>query len=447
MSSNREILHRCHPTHKQQQSETILNKARLSRKRPPVSPSILFSQANSNSHNESVYGFGDVPRTEAAFIKQTSETTKENRKFFKPSRRKKTTSGPICQLKSTTSNTEDEKTDKRQRLLDWLKASQAKRDENNRQVFSRWIEKMDSMKAQVREQSTCPTFYCDYLPLPHVLYSAISNCQEEAIGTPTVYLGVPQFMYHPQTELIDPQLMHNAECFLKMSDQLVDVGPASEYEYGFPDNPGLLSNHDFYAQTQGESTQEALIEKADLTSSCAENAMQYGAPGASIVPASMNYTTTAPIVFPIPCMHYFNQSAEEPNIVVPSGDGIDNSATSILGPKPPSSPILFQTDFRQMAQAPPSCSFVNRSKHPVANTLYSPNEGFNASPSMRDLTFVYNHANPALNFDMIHWNSLLDDISNKMSALPQDVGKQAIFQEMLLSELSTGLKGGVHEGK
>lgn len=454
MSSNREFLHRSHPIHKQQQSEVTLNKVRLSRKRPPVSSSTPFGQANSNVRRNSVYGFGDVPGTEAAFAIHRSEAAVENGKCSKPSKKKKPTSGPICQPKPTTENTEDEKPDKRQRLLDWLKASQAKRDENNRQVFSRWIEKMDSMKTQVREQSPCPTFYCDYLPLPHVLYSAISNCQEETIGTPTVYLSVPQFMYHPHPELIDPQLIHNAECFLKRSDQMADVGSTPECEYYFPDNPGLLCNHDFYAQTfgsksQGESgsTQEVSSERNDLASMGAENLITYGAPGTPIIPAPMNYTTTAPIVFPIPCMHYFNHSAEEANIAVPGGDGIDNSAASILGPKPPSSPLLFQTDLKQIAQAPLSCSFVNHSKHPVNNTFYPPNESFNASSSVRDLALVCNHANPALNFDMIHWNSLLDDISNKVSAPPRDVEKQAIFQEMLLSELSTSLKGGVQEGE
>ncbi|KAH9282925.1 hypothetical protein ECG_04389 [Echinococcus granulosus] len=452
MSSNREFLHSSRPTHKQQQSEVSLNKARLSRKRPPISPSTIFGQINSNFHKDSVYGFGDVPGTEAALAKHHSEAAVENGKCPKSSKKKKPTSGPICQLKPTATNTEDEKPDKRQRLLDWLKASQAKRDENNRQVFSRWIEKMDNMKTQVQEQSSCPTFYCDYLPLPHVLYSAISNCQEEAIGTPTVYLGVPPFMYQPQPELIDPQLLHSAECFLKRPDQLVDVGSTSECEYYFPDNPGLICNHDFYAQTFGpkpqggsESTPETSSEKPDLASVGAENPVSYATPGTPIIPAPVNYTTAAPIVFPIPCMHYFNHSSEEPNIVVPSGDGIDNSAASILGSKPSSSPLLLQTDLRQMTQAPPSCSFVKHSKHPMGDNFYPPNESFNASPSMRDLALVYNHANPALNFDMIHWNSLLDDISNKVSASPQNIGKQAIFQEMLLSELSNGLKGGVQE--
>ncbi|CAH8847625.1 unnamed protein product [Trichobilharzia szidati] len=33
----------------------------------------------------------------------------------------------------------------REKLLEWLKLSQAKRDENNRQVFTRWIDKIDSL--------------------------------------------------------------------------------------------------------------------------------------------------------------------------------------------------------------------------------------------------------------------------------------------------------------
>ncbi|THD22771.1 hypothetical protein D915_006299 [Fasciola hepatica] len=36
----------------------------------------------------------------------------------------------------------------RERLLEWLRTSQAKRDENNRQVFTRWIDRIDSMNNQ-----------------------------------------------------------------------------------------------------------------------------------------------------------------------------------------------------------------------------------------------------------------------------------------------------------
>ncbi|CAL8098329.1 unnamed protein product [Calicophoron daubneyi] len=67
--------------------------------------------------------------------KQTSSCSTESRNSNEESGSK---------TKSSTGNN----TAGREKLLEWLRSSQAKRDENNRQVFTRWIDRIESMSNQ-----------------------------------------------------------------------------------------------------------------------------------------------------------------------------------------------------------------------------------------------------------------------------------------------------------
>ncbi|VDP96198.1 unnamed protein product, partial [Trichobilharzia regenti] len=61
-----------------------------------------------------------------------------------PKEEEKGLGGSDAHFRKSNSNNDGSNTG-REKLLEWLKLSQAKRDENNRQVFTRWIDKVDSL--------------------------------------------------------------------------------------------------------------------------------------------------------------------------------------------------------------------------------------------------------------------------------------------------------------
>lgn len=88
-------------------------------------------------------------RNESCHVEHVSpQVTKESKNDASTSKKQHfpLATGNECSTKETKSSKAP--TSNRKRLLEWLQTSQAKRDENNRQVFSRWIDRIDSLHAQ-----------------------------------------------------------------------------------------------------------------------------------------------------------------------------------------------------------------------------------------------------------------------------------------------------------
>lgn len=443
MGSNGNFISRSSSTHKQQQpGEMSPGDTKLSIKSQTLLPGTSFGRVNNSFHKDFVYGYGDVPDNEIFNSKNQHSTVSEHGRNVRSSKKKKSFPATVGKVRPAATNCENDKSDKHQRLLDWLKASQAKRDENNRQVFSRWVEKMDNLKAQAREQGSCPAFYCDILPPPHVLYSAISNYQGESIGSATVYLGVPPFLYHSPQELVDPHLPQNATCFLKGSEQLLDVGTVPACSYYASENSGLTNGHELYNQDhkprpmgQSESAPEVSEKKDAVAFTCTENSAVFGAPGTSVISAATSYPT--PILFPLPCLNYINQGNEETNMVSSNTDGASSNGTSMLNLNPASSPVLFQTECRQVVEVPPPYTPSPLPKQSIGSNFYSPNA---CIYPMYDLRLIYNQGSSAFSFDVNHWNSLLDCPNCKTFEKSQEIEKQGVFQGTFQSELKNDTK-------
>ncbi|VDM05289.1 unnamed protein product [Schistocephalus solidus] len=143
-----------------------------------------------NSQLNSVYCYGDGP-----VLGHSHKTAQRPRKSTTFDARESNTSASNAdKIGSQSADATDgnSKNNKRQKLLAWLKASQAKRDENNRQVFSRWIEKIDSERPKAHSTSHHgPTFYCDQFPQPQMLVSAMQSYPGGSAGVPLIYVGYP----------------------------------------------------------------------------------------------------------------------------------------------------------------------------------------------------------------------------------------------------------------
>ncbi|KAL7065270.1 hypothetical protein AAHC03_05357 [Spirometra sp. Aus1] len=144
-----------------------------------------------NSQFNSVYCYGDGPVLEPSH--KTVQRPRKSATF--DSRESNTSASSADKIGSQGTDVADggtAKNNKRQKLLAWLKASQAKRDENNRQVFSRWIEKIDSERPKGHSASHHgPTFYCDQFPQPQMLVSAMQSYAGGSAGVPLIYVGYP----------------------------------------------------------------------------------------------------------------------------------------------------------------------------------------------------------------------------------------------------------------
>ncbi|KAA3674532.1 uncharacterized protein DEA37_0003630 [Paragonimus westermani] len=82
----------------------------------------------------------------------------------------------------------------REKLLEWLRTSQAKRDENNRQVFTRWIDRIDSMNHQENTtinstpSAVTASGNSDALDYPSVNFYTTPQTPPGLLATPTFYI-------------------------------------------------------------------------------------------------------------------------------------------------------------------------------------------------------------------------------------------------------------------
>ncbi|VDD75065.1 unnamed protein product [Mesocestoides corti] len=362
-------------------------------------------------------------------------------------------------MKSSNLGEKDGKSDKRQKLLDWLKKSQAKRDENNRQVFSRWIEKMDNLKAQERDRGSNLTFYCDHLPPPHILYSAINNFQSDAIGNPTVYVGVSQFVYPPHQELIDPQFMPSTHSFLKGSNQFTELHPTSCKEYFFQNDHRPIHNpccypHAFTLESvrQNESGVEATEEMVSYAPRATDQSMTFISPGTTaccqsmLSSSMMSYSTPTQMMLPVPCIQYCASDSDGANTVPPNGDGI-NGAIPLVDTKFQSFPMVvgfdhqfckwIQSTSRHLTPVSPQYPFLPHSDRPTNGTLHTPCNNTGLTSAGSDPRLAYNPQKSPLNFEFNQWNSLLDDINTK-AAQPQEPEEKTTYKEVNQSNDDTG---------
>ncbi|VDN13526.1 unnamed protein product [Dibothriocephalus latus] len=153
-----------------------------------------------NTQFNSVYCYGDGPVLESSH--KTIQRPRKSTAF--DARESNTSASSADKIGSQSVDVTDggtSKNNKRQKLLAWLKASQAKRDENNRQVFSRWIEKIDNERPKGHLTSHHrPTFYCDQFPQPQMLVSAMQSYPGGSAGVPLIYVGYPPASIPPHAE-------------------------------------------------------------------------------------------------------------------------------------------------------------------------------------------------------------------------------------------------------
>ncbi len=388
---------------------------RFSNRRPSAYPNTSFERKQGgrdlNVRQNSVYGCGDVPGNESPM-----NNSSRGSKFGK-----KSTPSSNNQSKAPQKNDDNGKPDKRQKLLDWLKASQAKRDENNRQVFSRWIEKMDNIKSQSREQNAGPTFYCDYLPPPQVMYSAINNYQGEATGTPTVYLGMPPFMYPQHQDLVNsPVVPGTPGPYLNGSE----VCPPPEGDFFYQNDPRILSPPCCYPPTFTPKSQCGCETDPKLPTDCLKSAptTQPTACCPTMMPAPlMNYASPPQVMIPLPYMPYLACDPEAVHSMEPCGD-CHEPTLPFADPK-----LSLGSDQRTGKWSPSDSAFT----HPLqtrqsANSLFAQptyRQGGNIVPQLCDPGVAFAQTSSPLNFNMSQWNALLDDLSSMQGGAPQE-GKE-----------------------
>lgn len=402
MSSTHKCSSFTHLTYIQSNQDNInFSPTRLSQKQPATYFSISSGRVNTNIRKDSVYGYGDVPGNERTRSKSRPENYS--------SRKKKDASGAMKE--AIPNDIKDDKIDKRQRLLDWLKASQAKRDENNRQVFSRWIEKMDSMKPQIREQSACPAFYCDCLSPPHTLYSAANGYPGEIMGNSGIILGSP-FMYQPQKEILYPQ---NFEYLLKQSQQLMEWSTFTDFGYYLP---RFIYNHELCEHMYALKQQKKLEnDDADAGLSAFGN------------PTALNFGA---MVVPYPCMHLFPQNHDEHKVTAIGENDAQWDWLSGLGSKMLPPPLLYQPEFGFVLQAPSDCP-PTQAPMQLENIYFLPtNDGSNASIPMWEFELFCNQVNSNIGFDMVKWGNMLGDINNA-SFENSEIAKRGNLQDMVKS--------------
>ncbi|KAM7538113.1 hypothetical protein Aperf_G00000070874 [Anoplocephala perfoliata] len=364
-----------------------------------------------NIRKDSVYGYGDVPGNEGTRLKNRSENYLYRAEID--------ASGANREL---VSDIKTEKIDKRKRLLDWLKASQAKRDENNRQVFSRWIERMDNMQTQTREQSLCPIFFCDYLPTPHVMYSTMDGYQDERVNNPAVFLGSP-FMYQPQQEFYQPQ---NFEYLLKQSEQLMERSTFTDFGYYLP---GFICNHELYEHTYNFKQQKKL-EHDDASARLSA----FGTPDALSLGA---------MVFPYSCAHFLPQNHDEYSAT----DIDENDATcgclSDFGSGMLSLPLLYQPEYFGFLPQAPSYYPLSQPSVQLENVpFYSANDG-----PVYEMGVFCNQINSNIEFDVVKWNNILENITNNASFGKSEIVKQRNFPDMVQPNLKGIEKNWINEEK
>ncbi|KAF6777727.1 hypothetical protein AHF37_03094 [Paragonimus kellicotti] len=88
----------------------------------------------------------------------------------------------------------------REKLLEWLRTSQAKRDENNRQVFTRWIDRIDSMNSQenttinLTPGAVAATGNLNALDYQNGNFYTTPQTLPGLLATPTFFIGNPMGM-------------------------------------------------------------------------------------------------------------------------------------------------------------------------------------------------------------------------------------------------------------